>query len=676
MKAWEMFTEPVGDAASVEGKPASWSGENPGRVMLTREVAQELESLCQQDGTENAQRQHWMSRWQGIIDAIHTPISIHDACGHPFLVNQAFSRRIARPLPQLPELLLAGRDCFDWQEEISFQSPDGQHQHLRLMVSLITGPNEQSLGFICSYFDLSDMDTARQQILEREGQLQAINHAAQDAIIVLDSGGKILLWNPAAQGIFGYTETEVAGLDLHGLLAPPEQAAGSQKGLEHFRTTGDGPIVGQVVELEAVHKSGHRVPIELSVSGFRHRGAWYSVGIARDISERKRNARDLIVALRGYQLLSRCNQVLIHARDREALLSEMCHAITQVGAYALAWIGMLEQEPEQLIRPVAVSGPEGEAIFHSVFRWDASPLGQGVSGRAARTGQIQCVSDSLEDARSAPWLELLDRLGIKSSIALPLKLPTGTTFGVLTILTERPDAFSADEIGLLEELADDLSFGLHNLQALDERDYYQQEHLRTVENLKESLIGTIKAFSMALEKRDPYTAGHQNRVAELAAAIAGEMGLPEDRIEGIRLGAMIHDIGKISVPAEILNRPGKLTPAEFEIIKSHPQTGYDIVSDIQFPWPVADMILQHHERMDGSGYPLGLNADEIILEARILAVADVVEAINAHRPYRPAIGLDTALEEIESNRGRYYDPVVVDACLRLFREKGYQLPCQ
>ncbi|GAA0691971.1 hypothetical protein GCM10009104_18750 [Marinobacterium maritimum] len=572
--------------------------------------------------------------------------------------------------------MLAGRACFDWQEEISFQYPDGQRQHLRLMVSLITGPNEQSLGFICSYFDLSDMDTARQQLMEQEGRLQAINNAAQDAIVVLDGRGTVQFWNPAAEAIFGYTEQEMVGHDLHALLAAPEQAAISRPALEHFRVTGQGPIVGQVVELEAVHKSGHGVPIELSVSGFRHQGNWYSVGIARDISERKKSACDLSIALRGYRMLSRCNQTLIQARDRTGLLNDMCQTITQLGSYELAWIGVLESEPEKVIKPVAVSGPGADSLYHTPVYWDDSSLGQGVSGRAARTGKIQHVADAQQDPLLSPWLKLLHELDIRSIIALPLKLPAGGTFGVLTILTERPDAFSADEISLLEELSNDLSFGLNNLQTREERDHYQQQHLSTVENLKESLIGTIKAFSLALEKRDPYTAGHQNRVAELAAAIAEEMGLSEDRIEGIQLGATIHDIGKISVPSEILNRPGKLTPAEFEIIKSHSQIGFDIVSDIRFPWPVAKMILQHHERMDGSGYPQGLKGDEIILEARILAVADVVEAINAHRPYRPAIGLETALQEIESHRGTHYDPAVVDACLRLFRETGYQLPCQ
>jgi putative nucleotidyltransferase with HDIG domain len=174
--------------------------------------------------------------------------------------------------------------------------------------------------------------------------------------------------------------------------------------------------------------------------------------------------------------------------------------------------------------------------------------------------------------------------------------------------------------------------------------------------------------------RDPYTAGHERRVAELAAAIAREMGLAEPLVEGIRFGSMIHDLGKIKIPAEILVKPSRLTPIEYELIKQHAQAGYDILKGIDFPWPVAQMVLQHHERLDGSGYPNGLKGEAICQEARILSVADTVEAMSSHRPYRPGLGIDKALAEIERGRGALYDPAAVDACLRLHRDKGYTLP--
>ena len=193
---------------------------------------------------------------------------------------------------------------------------------------------------------------------------------------------------------------------------------------------------------------------------------------------------------------------------------------------------------------------------------------------------------------------------------------------------------------------------------------------------RRSLKELARALSAALEARDPYTARHQLRVAELAQAIAEELGLPTDRVEGIYIGALLHDIGKLAVPTEILSKPTKLTPAERSLVKHHAAAGYEILKEVEFPWPVAEMVLQHHERLDGSGYPHGLEGDRITMEARILAVADVVEAMASHRPYRAALGVEAALEEIRKGRGTLYDPAVVDACLRLFREKGFRFSSQ
>jgi PAS domain S-box-containing protein/putative nucleotidyltransferase with HDIG domain len=187
--------------------------------------------------------------------------------------------------------------------------------------------------------------------------------------------------------------------------------------------------------------------------------------------------------------------------------------------------------------------------------------------------------------------------------------------------------------------------------------------------LKDTLEKTVRALASAVETRDPYTAGHQLKVARLAEAIARRMGLPESQVEGVRLSGLIHDVGKLNVPGEILSRPGKLSESEMSIIKIHPQRGHEILKDIMFPWPLALTVLQHHERLDGSGYPFGLEGDDIILEARVLAVADVVEAISSHRPYRPALGVDAALEEISLHRSTKFDPQVVEACLDIFHQE-------
>lgn len=209
---------------------------------------------------------------------------------------------------------------------------------------------------------------------------------------------------------------------------------------------------------------------------------------------------------------------------------------------------------------------------------------------------------------------------------------------------------------------------------ITERKQAEDKLQQTLNRLKEAVGTTIQVLVSALETRDPYTAGHQSRVAHLACAIAAEMGLPSEKVDGLRLAGSIHDIGKLAIPAEILSKPTKLTDIEFSLIKEHSQRGYEMLRYIESPWPLAEMVHQHHERINGSGYPKHLQGEQIILEARIMAVADVVEAMASHRPYRPGLGIDTALAEIEKNKGILYDHDAAAACIRLFREKGYQFP--
>jgi PAS domain S-box-containing protein len=209
---------------------------------------------------------------------------------------------------------------------------------------------------------------------------------------------------------------------------------------------------------------------------------------------------------------------------------------------------------------------------------------------------------------------------------------------------------------------------------VSERELARIEREGYIRQLEQAAGRTLDVVSTMVELRDPYTAGHERRVGELAAAIAAEMGLDAAFQQGLRMCGAVHDVGKIAVPAEILSKPMRLSKAEYQMVQQHAAQGYEILKSIELPWPLAEVARQHHERMDGSGYPRGLKGEEILLEARIIAIADVVESMASHRPYRPAIGPALALAEIEAGRGRLYDPEAADACLRLFREKGYSIP--
>jgi HD-GYP domain-containing protein (c-di-GMP phosphodiesterase class II) len=227
----------------------------------------------------------------------------------------------------------------------------------------------------------------------------------------------------------------------------------------------------------------------------------------------------------------------------------------------------------------------------------------------------------------------------------------------------RSDASPEPIAGLAE------SFGMMMVQLETREMHLKQiiEDLRiTKEQLERAVAGTIQAISLMVEIRDPYTAGHQRKVANIACAIAAELGLPQEQVDGIRMAGLIHDMGKICVPAEILCKPGSINEYEFGLIKCHSHTAYDILKGIEFPWPIAQIVLQHHERMDGSGYPDGISGKSLIFETRIVAVADVIDAMASHRPYRPALGLEMAFDEISKYKGTRYDPEVVGACLKLF----------
>ena len=274
------------------------------------------------------------------------------------------------------------------------------------------------------------------------------------------------------------------------------------------------------------------------------------------------------------------------------------------------------------------------------------------------------ISEEAGEPETDPRKKIKEKISIKSSLFIPMHLH-GKVMGVIQMQSKKQDAYTQENIDLLAALAKVAVIAIANARLF----------ARIGEDSKQiqaALDGTIKSVSMITQVRDPYTAGHQRRVTELAEAIALEMELPEDQVVGIRVAGLMHDIGKMSIPAEILSKPSKLSDTEFNLIKAHPSVAYDILKTIDFPWSIAEIVLQHHERINGSGYPQGLKRDEILIEARILAVADVVEAMSSHRPYRPKLGFEAALQEIENKKGTLYDSNVVDACLRLLTKEEFE----
>lgn len=558
--------------------------------------------------------------------------------------------------------IMAGNDVTPIEHRI--MRKDGEIRWVEDTMILFKDAYGKLLSYDGVIRDITDRVRADLDLRESEEKFHSITASAQDAILMLDYDGKISYWNAAAEKIFGYSAQEALGQALHELLAPKRFHDDIHKGFGRFKNTGEGSIIGRTIEIAALRKDGTEFPIELSLSAVKRNGLWHAIGIVRDISERKQAAEALLRANRALMTLSAGNLALVRASNEDELLREVTKIIVEKGGYLLAVVDYAEDNAEKSVTPMAWFCVDGSRYWVQHLTWADTELGQSSIAKAIRSGATQICHDIASDPRFTISRDAALEHGCVSNIAVPLT-GGGRTFGGLSIYASETAAFNEDEVLLLEELTNDLAYGIVTLRTKAEHDQHAAILRRSLEQSIQTIAGTVEA-------RDPYTAGHQRRVAELATLIAQEMGLSEEQVDGIHFAAIIHDLGKIHIPAEILSKPGKLRDIEFMLIKTHPQSGYDIVKDVEFPWPIANIILQHHERLDGSGYPQGLKDGQILLESKILMVADVVEAMSSHRPYRPALGTSAALSEIERGRGSSYDPIVVDACLRLFAEERFK----
>ncbi len=371
---------------------------------------------------------------------------------------------------------------------------------------------------------------------------------------------------------------------------------------------------------------------------------------------------------RGWALsaLSEAAAALARADSTDLLVAEVCSAIAAQGPYVLAWVGKAENDENKTVQVMGGAGSALAYIENIVVSWsDKNISGMGPGGLAIRTGKSSVVVDSELDEGFVSWRELARKFGIRSAIGCPIPDGEAHPFGVLLVYSKVPNAFGDSEVQLFESLAQEIGFGLRSIERQHKLDDEIHEKQQTQERLADALKATIEAMARTMEWRDPYTASHQKRVASISTAIAKQMGWDDNAVQALYMAAMVHDIGKVAVPSEILTKPTRLTDLEMQMVQGHVESGYQILKDIPFPWPIADMVRQHHERLDGSGYPHGLKGDQICLEARILAVADTIEAMATHRPYRAARGLSAAMDEVRSEAGEKLDAKVVDAAFAL-----------
>jgi PAS domain S-box-containing protein/putative nucleotidyltransferase with HDIG domain len=563
-----------------------------------------------------------------------------------------------------------------------------------LLSSSSTDPSEQELAELRAR--LQDAEATLRAI--RSGEVDAISvdtpkglkvftlegaeHPYRTLIETMNEGAAMV----SSDGTIVYCNQRLADmlkLDLHAVIGSPfpDHFAGDDRE-KIARALPSTPEEAIRSRARLIAADGNLVPVNVALRIIADSDSPKLATVVSDLSEvmavqdeletYRRHLEQLVAARtteltrtnRALRTLGLGNEMMVRANDENQLLNDMCRAIIGAGDYRMVWIGKAESDDARSVHPVAWAGDVGDYLERAAITWADEPHGRGPTGCAIRTGQPQKGRLFEYDNSMGPWRAAAIEKGFAATAAFPVAFGRNYS-GALTIYSSESDAFGPGELTVLSQLADDLGYAIQSLRSRHERD-------DAIERWRRSLDRTVAAIANTLELRDHYTAGHQRRVAQLATAIAEALGVSEDDVRGIELAAKIHDVGKINLPTEILSKPGKLHDLEFDLIKGHAEAGYRILKDIDFPWPIADMVRQHHERLDGSGYPLGLDGEKILRGSRILAVADVVEAMMSRRPYRVELGIDAALGEIEKGKGRLYDAAAVDACIALFRGGGFR----
>lgn len=469
---------------------------------------------------------------------------------------------------------------------------------------------------------------------------------AHSIILRIDREGTILYLNPFGLKFFGFPRREIIGKNISGTILPQTETSG--KDLSRLiRDIAESPARYAIHENQNLHKDGSR--------------SWV-LWTNRTILDEKGGVREILCI---------GNDITSHKETEQALLTVQEKLEEKVGKRTKE----LKRTSDELLFATVERKVAEEALRESEIRYRSIFEGA-LEGIFQTTAEGQCILANDALAHILGYGSAKELMALGSDMEAHLFADPKQHRLFRRTLAEK-GCVKGFETQYVRKDGSRVWVSMNVRAVRDDRGSFVFNE-GIVEDISlrktnEVMDGITRALSTAIEIRDPYTAGHQQRVTELAVAIAGEMHFTEDHLKAVRIAGMLHDIGKIYVPAEFLSRPGLISKNEMNVLKDHTEAGYEILKGIAFEYPIADIIMQHHERMNGSGYPRGLAGDAILLEARIIGVADVVESMASHRPYRPSLGLAKALAEIQENRGTLYDETVADVCLKLFREQGYRI---
>jgi len=538
---------------------------------------------------------------------------------------------------------------------------DGTAFWVSMNVQLLHDEQGRIVGTEGVVRDITERKQAEAVLAENELKYRQVVNNASQAIFVVQ-GPRIVYLNPMASTTIGYSSEEVMARPFTEFIHPDDRDMVVERHTSRLKGEDVPPIYG----FRIVREDGAVRWVELNAVLMDWQGEPATLNFLTDITERMSAKVERERLLKRQLVLSRITLSLGASTGLKSTLRTLhseVRSLLDADGFFVSWY----QKDTGLITALFIVN---EGVECDVGTFPSIPLaeeGKEVQSSVLRTGRslnipnwierehaMQTVYPIESDGALAPVPPEDEHAGCtKSAVLVPMMLE-GEPVGVLQVRSNRLNAYSDEDVALLEGVAGIAAVSIQTALL--------------VEGIRHGLEGTIEALARTTEMRDPYTSGHQRRVSQLACAIAEKMGLGEKTVDGVRVSGLLHDVGKVSIPAEILSKPGKLTPLEFGLVKEHVRIGFDVLKEIVFPWPVAESVLQHHERLDGSGYPCGLKGEAINLGARILAVADVVEAMASHRPYRPALGIDAALEEIKEHQGKLYDSSVVEVCVQLFAD--------
>ncbi|HPO52027.1 MAG TPA: PAS domain S-box protein, partial [bacterium] len=565
--------------------------------------------------------------------------------------------------PEIIRCLISEKKCEQFQTKIDCD--ENIKKEVLINVTLLPGHEKDWSRLLVSMIDITERIYMEQNLRATLSRFQGFFDTAATGMGILDLEGRPIALNKRICEMLGYEHQELMKMKLTDVV-PPEDRETVEKIYEKL-AKGES-IHYETVERKYVRKDGSIMYAYVSAGLiYDHILKKHCVtAVVVDITKQTQYLQQIERIQNLLKAYAECNEIIAKAKEEQEMLVSICNELTGANLGFLFIVLRVDSNFD------VVACSEGNTDFLSelknlfIAERKACPTVDSLF-----ENKFLVINDIMSADYSDKWKQLVLQHGFHSAAVFPIVFE-GNSIGSLTIYSSDKNASREEnEISILRAIVEDVGYGITMIRARKEKESATMGLQQSYERLQKTIEGISLAIAKIVEARDPYTAGHQKRVAQLSLAIAKEMGLAENIVQGIGISAILHDIGKISVPVEILVKPGKLAEDEFNIIKLHSGIGYEILRQIPFPWDIARIVLQHHERLNGSGYPDGIMENDILQEAKIIAVADVVEAMASNRPYRPALGIDVALNEIKNKSGILFDSEVVDICIRLFKEKGF-----